>query len=156
MTLPHPVLLQEVIRDYAQRSQFRGIPAEWMCHREGLLPGCGDRLTLYLNVEEGGTRLTFEASGCLLSQASAAMMVECLQMLSLEKAQRYVSETLLALQQGESLPPPLYYLHPLLRLPSRMRCATFPWNIALKLFASISYDARTADDCPRSSGPSSR
>ena len=151
--LHDPALLRAVLEDYARQTRFRGAPATWTYHREEILPHCGDRLSLYVTRDD--TRclyLAYEASGCLLSQASAAMMVDLLQHSTLYNARLRVSSILQMFTTGESdqtsLPPPLTYLMPMLGLPTRRRCATFPWNVAHALLQAIPDDSRTPDDNP--------
>lgn len=70
-------LYQEVILDHNRRPRNFRVIAGANRHAEGYNPLCGDRLTLYLQVE--GERITdasFEGSGCAISKASASMMTE--------------------------------------------------------------------------------
>lgn len=42
-------------------------------------PGCGDVVTIYLKINQAGTaieRVTFEGSGCTISQAAASILAE--------------------------------------------------------------------------------
>jgi nitrogen fixation NifU-like protein len=44
-------------------------------------PGCGDVVTIYLNVgkDNTATRIQFESEGCTISQASTSILVEMMQ-----------------------------------------------------------------------------
>jgi nitrogen fixation protein NifU and related proteins len=70
-------LYQEVILDHNKRPRnFRAIDAPSRVAK-GHNPLCGDRLTLYVNME--GDRIAdvaFEGSGCAISKASASLMTE--------------------------------------------------------------------------------
>jgi nitrogen fixation protein NifU and related proteins len=70
-------LYQEVILDHNKRPRnFRVIDTPTRVAR-GHNPLCGDRLTLYLNMD--GDRIAdvaFEGSGCAISKASASLMTE--------------------------------------------------------------------------------
>jgi nitrogen fixation protein NifU and related proteins len=70
-------LYQEVILDHNKRPRnFRAIERPTRMAK-GHNPLCGDRLTLYLNLE--GDRIAdvaFEGSGCAISKASASLMTE--------------------------------------------------------------------------------
>jgi nitrogen fixation protein NifU and related proteins len=70
-------LYQEVILDHNKRPRnFRMIESPTRVAK-GHNPLCGDRLTLYLNIE--GDRIAdvaFEGSGCAISKASASLMTE--------------------------------------------------------------------------------
>jgi nitrogen fixation protein NifU and related proteins len=70
-------LYQEVILDHNRRPRnFRMIESPTRVAK-GHNPLCGDRLTVYLNIE--GNRIAdiaFEGSGCAISKASASLMTE--------------------------------------------------------------------------------
>ena len=72
-------LYQEVILDHYKRPRnFRRIE-DGARHVEGHNPLCGDRLTVYAQVENGVVKdLSFEGSGCAISTASASLMTESL------------------------------------------------------------------------------
>jgi len=69
-------LYQEVILDHNRRPRnFRTI--EGGQRAEGFNPLCGDRLTVYVRIENGViTDASFQGSGCAISKASASMMTE--------------------------------------------------------------------------------
>jgi nitrogen fixation NifU-like protein len=74
-------LYQEVILDHSKNPRnFREI-AEPTHQAKGHNPLCGDRLTLFLRVDEktGEIRdVAFKGAGCAISTASASMMTEAL------------------------------------------------------------------------------
>ncbi len=72
-------LYQEVILDHNRRPRnFRAIEGASR-HAEGYNPLCGDRLSLYLQVEGDVIRdAAFQGSGCAISKASASMMTDSL------------------------------------------------------------------------------
>ena len=69
-------LYQEVILDHnRQPRNFRVL--EGGRRAEGYNPLCGDRLIVYLRVEDGTIRdVAFHGSGCAISKASASLMTE--------------------------------------------------------------------------------
>ena len=72
-------LYQEVILDHNKSPRnFRRLDeADRVC--EGFNPLCGDRLTVFLDLE--GDRIkqvTFEGTGCAISRASASLMTDAL------------------------------------------------------------------------------
>ena len=72
-------LYQEVILDHSKKPRnFREI--ENASHdAKGHNPLCGDRLSLYIVVEDGVIRdVAFKGAGCAISTASASMMTEVL------------------------------------------------------------------------------
>lgn len=72
-------LYQEVILDHSKNPRnFREI--EHASHdAKGHNPLCGDRLSLYIVVEDGVIKdVSFKGAGCAISTASASMMTEAL------------------------------------------------------------------------------
>jgi nitrogen fixation protein NifU and related proteins len=72
-------LYQEVILDHNRRPRnFRVL--EGATHQaEGYNPLCGDRLELFLTIDDGViTDVGFLGSGCAISKASASIMTDCL------------------------------------------------------------------------------
>lgn len=75
-------------------------------------PVCGDRVTLYLRVEDDVIDdIGFEGRGCIISQASASMLCEELVGKSVAEAQAFDDHQMLALL-GTTLAP------------GRIKCAT--------------------------------
>ena len=80
-------LYQEVILDHNRRPRnFRTIEGANR-HAEGYNPLCGDRLSLYLKVEDGMIKdASFQGSGCAISKASASMMTDSVKGKTLSEA----------------------------------------------------------------------
>ena len=72
-------LYQEIIVDHNRHPRnFREIPDADRT-ADGDNPLCGDRLTVYVNVQEGVIRdIGFVGNGCAISTASASLMTEAL------------------------------------------------------------------------------
>ncbi len=72
-------LYQEVILDHHKKPRnFRRLE-DANKKAEGFNPLCGDKISLFLKVEDGVVRdVGFVGSGCAISTASASMMTECL------------------------------------------------------------------------------
>jgi len=72
-------LYQQVILDHHKKPRNYRKLENGNRKAEGYNPLCGDRLTLYLKVENGiVTDVGFEGSGCAISTASASMMTDSL------------------------------------------------------------------------------
>jgi len=70
-------LYQEVILDHNKKPRNHGKLDDANRELEGYNPLCGDRLTIYLRVEDGVVQAVgFEGSGCAISTASTSMMTE--------------------------------------------------------------------------------
>ncbi len=83
-------LYQEVILDHNKRPRnFRAI--EDGQKAEGYNPLCGDRVTVYLRVEDGRiVDASFQGSGCAISKASASLMTDSVKGKTLQEAGRAV------------------------------------------------------------------
>jgi nitrogen fixation NifU-like protein len=72
-------LYQEVILDHSKNPRNYRVPEGASLQAKGYNPLCGDRITLYANVEGGVIKsLGFQGAGCAISTASASMMTEAL------------------------------------------------------------------------------
>ena len=72
-------LYQEVILDHYRSPRNSRILEDANRSAEGYNPLCGDRLTVYVRLADGVIEgVSFEGSGCAISQASASVMTEVL------------------------------------------------------------------------------
>ena len=72
-------LYQEVIFDHNRRPRNFGRLEGANRQAEGFNPLCGDKLTLYLKVNDGVVEdVSFEGLGCAISTASASLLTEAL------------------------------------------------------------------------------
>jgi nitrogen fixation NifU-like protein len=80
-------LYQEVIIDHAKRPRNFRQPSGANRTVEGYNPLCGDKVTLYLAVEDGRiVDAGFRGSGCAISTASASMLTEAVKSKSVAEA----------------------------------------------------------------------
>ena len=70
-------LYQQVILDHQKKPRnFRALPIAHR-HAEGFNPLCGDKVQLFLKMENGVIQdVGFQGTGCAISTASASMMTE--------------------------------------------------------------------------------
>ena len=83
--------LQEVYRqqvlEHSRSPHNFGCPADFNRHAQGFNPLCGDKVTVCLTVSDDKiASLNFEGSGCAISIASASMMTDALQGLTVDEA----------------------------------------------------------------------
>lgn len=72
-------LYQEVILDHTKHPRNFRVIENASHDAKGENPLCGDRLSLYVLVEDGVIRdVSFKGAGCAISTASASMMTEAL------------------------------------------------------------------------------
>lgn len=125
-------LYRDVILAHNKRPQnFRTIDGG--SRAEGANPLCGDRLTVYVRVENGTIRdAAFQGFGCAIAIASASLMTESVKGKTVADAQALFERFL----QMITAPPeaPVDDLRELSafggvrRFPARVKCATLPWQ----------------------------
>jgi nitrogen fixation NifU-like protein len=125
-------LYQEVIFDHNRNPRHSGRLADANRSAQGFNPLCGDRVTLYLKVDEGGVirDIGFEGSGCAISVASTSLMTEALVGRTIEEAEALFSR-FHDMMMGEADPEDLGKLQALSgvkEFPSRIKCATLGWH----------------------------
>jgi nitrogen fixation protein NifU and related proteins len=136
-------LYQELILDHTKRPRNFGRLENATCKADGHNPLCGDKLTLFLEVENDVVKdVRFQGSGCAISTASASMMTE-----SIKGKTRAETETLferfhqmltgpdgVELEENDELGK-LVVFSGVREFPVRVKCATLAWhtlNAALK------------------------
>jgi nitrogen fixation NifU-like protein len=128
-------LYQEVIADHNRNPRnFR-----WMKDANrmaiGVNPLCGDKLTVYLKVDEQDnvSDVSFEGSGCAISMSSASIMTQMLKGNNIEEAQRIFSAFHDAVTKEDQQPDvaslgKIGVLAGVRAYPSRVKCATLSWH----------------------------
>lgn len=127
-------LYQEVILDhYKAPRNFGPLPGA-TAQAEGHNPLCGDRVTVYLQIEGDIVRaVRFEGSGCAISTASASVMTDALTGRSRAEVEALFG-AFHALVRGEPAPagsPPLGKLAVFSGVsdyPTRVKCAVLVWH----------------------------
>ena len=81
-------LYQELILDHGRRPRNFGVLDDANRSAAGDNPMCGDRITVFLNVDDDGIirQATFDGRGCAISTASASMMTEIVKGKSVDEA----------------------------------------------------------------------
>ena len=128
-------LYQEMILDHNRSPRNFGYLPGASHRAEGFNPLCGDRISLFLNMETGTIKnLSFRGSGCAISRASASLMTEALKGQDADTVEKYF-EGFHAMVTGE--PRKEGGLRDLGKLavfsgvrdyPVRVKCATLPWH----------------------------
>ena len=132
MTSDLRTLYQDVIVDHSKHPRnFRTLEAGRKA--DGFNPLCGDRLTVYVQIDNGVIKdVSFEGLGCAIAIASASLMTESVIGKTLAESdalfarvQRMVGASPDATvdELGE-----LSALAGVRRFPVRVKCATLPWH----------------------------
>ncbi|HET6450639.1 MAG TPA: SUF system NifU family Fe-S cluster assembly protein [Spirochaetia bacterium] len=131
-------LYQEIIMDHYRsprgKANLDHVP-QAMAHEN---PTCGDTIKLELTVGDSGRveRVRFDGKGCAISTASASLMTETLQGLSVSEA-RERADTFIKALRGDIPASVLDSLGDLAAFkglasfPVRVKCATLAWHAAL-------------------------
>ena len=126
-------LYQEVILDHHKRPRnFRKLETANR-QAEGYNPLCGDKVSLYLKVENGILRdIGFQGSGCAISTASASMMTEIVKGQTLHDADAAAKGFTERMASREPPPQELEQdvdaLQGVKKYPARVKCALLPWT----------------------------
>jgi nitrogen fixation NifU-like protein len=126
-------LYQEVILDHNRRPRnFRALP-DANRSAEGHNPLCGDRVTVFLRVEEDRVQgISFQGSGCAISTASASLMTEALRGRTVAEAHALFNGFRHLVTKGAEADPPdlgkLAVFSGVREFPIRVKCATLPWH----------------------------
>ncbi|MEO8429976.1 MAG: Fe-S cluster assembly sulfur transfer protein SufU [Acidobacteriota bacterium] len=140
-------LYQEVILDHGKRPRnFRELETANR-QAEGYNPLCGDRETVFLQLEGDVVRdIAFQGAGCAISTASASMMTESLKGKSRPEAEA-LFQRFHDLITGQSNAPAdapelgkLEVFSGVREYPVRIKCATLPWHT---MRSALNGEART-------------
>lgn len=124
-------LYQEIILDHGKQPRnFRKIERDCVI-QEAHNPLCGDRLTLYLRMQDGKIDdIAFEGQGCAISVASASIMTETLKGKTLHEAGKLYSQfkdNVTGQSDNQDIGK-LSVLSGVKAFPSRVKCATLAWH----------------------------
>lgn len=124
-------LYQETIFDHYRQPRNFGQLDRANRRAEGYNPLCGDKVTLYLRVEDGVIRdASFEGFGCAISTASASLMTESLKGKREEEALHLLGkfhDLVTGIATAEDLGK-LAVLAGVREFPQRVKCATLAWH----------------------------
>ena len=128
-------LYQEVILEHSKAPRNFRILRDADHHAEGFNPLCGDRLTVYIDMEGDAIRdISFQGSGCAISKASASMMTQCVKGRSKQEVDQLFDgfRRLVTGQRngegGSSELGKLAAFSGVSEYPVRVKCATLPWH----------------------------
>ena len=128
-------LYQDIVIDHSSRPRnFRKLEGANRT-AEGFNPLCGDKINLYLSVEDDLiTDVGFVGAGCAISKASSSMMTESIKGQKVEDARKiFAAFRGMITQQSEGEPDSellgdLEVLEGVSAYPARIKCATLAWH----------------------------
>ena len=125
-------LYQEIILDHSKRPRNCHAMDDANRKAEGYNPLCGDKLKLYLKVEDDVVKdVSFVGTGCAISTASASLMTESLKGKSREEALKLLERFHELLTTDSPVSQELGKLVVFCGVrdyPARVKCATLAWH----------------------------
>jgi nitrogen fixation NifU-like protein len=143
-------LYREVILDHNKRPRnFRAIANGRRA--VGFNPLCGDRLTVFLEVENGRIRdAAFQGSGCAISKASASLMTESIKGKTIEQANELFERFHRMITQApDDVVDDLGKLSVFAgvrQFPLRVKCASLAWHALHSAIAAPRENAENAEN----------
>ncbi|MEK7747386.1 MAG: Fe-S cluster assembly sulfur transfer protein SufU [Elusimicrobiota bacterium] len=132
-------LYRDVLLDYYRSQAHKGSVKRPDLSAHGINPVCGDEVELTMSHKAGVLReVRYRGRGCVISQASSAMMSEAVEGKSLKEARALAGAFKAFLLEGasaDSLPPDLEEakaLDGVRKFPVRIKYALLGWNTLLQ------------------------
>lgn len=127
-------LYQEVVFDHNRNPRNFRVMENANRTVEGFNPLCGDKITLYVKIDDGiVSDVSFQGQGCAISTASASLMTDIIKGKSEAEAER-LFETFhrITTSQDEAINldelGKLAVLAGVRAYPARVKCATLAWH----------------------------
>jgi len=131
-------LYQEIILDHNKNPKNYGELENYNYTSEGYNPLCGDRLNIYLQIEDQKIKdIRFVASGCAISKASASVMTTVLKGKSIEEAKELFKkfQKLITTNAGDEPDFKEYgklaVFAGVREFPTRVKCASLGWHTVI-------------------------
>jgi nitrogen fixation NifU-like protein len=127
-------LYRDVIVDHNRNPRNFGKLEPADAHADGHNPLCGDRLTIYINLDGERVReVKFEGAGCAISVASASLLTEAVRGKSRDEIKALFDDVHALLTQQETTVDPaklgkLAALSGVREFPARVKCASLCWH----------------------------
>jgi nitrogen fixation protein NifU and related proteins len=127
-------LYQEVILEHSKAPRNFRRPAVVNQEAEGFNPLCGDRCSVFLDVEDGAIKdIGFQGSGCAISRASASMMTQMVKGKTKAEA-AHLFDRFHSLVTGKGKAGgtddlgKMAVFSGVSKFPARVKCATLAWH----------------------------
>ena len=136
-------LYSQIITEHGHATHNRGNLAHATVSLQGENPSCGDALSLSLRVADARIKdACFTGSGCLISLASASIMIDLVKGKTPAEALR-LADAFFSMIHAEALPDEVLEalqdaaaLQGVAKLPSRAKCATLAWRTLVQALAA--------------------
>ena len=132
-------LYQDIILEHGKSPRNLGKCEGYNHDAKGYNPLCGDKVHVYLKLDNGKTveGLTFEGEGCAISLASASIMTELVKGKSFDEAKDIMNAFLKMIKNTSEIQSnhldndqktKLMSLSGVKQFPMRVKCATLSWH----------------------------
>ena len=132
-------LYQEIILDHGKNPRNLGKFENFNKDAKGHNPLCGDKVHIYLKVDENKkiSDIKFEGHGCAISMASASIMTELMKDKDEKDVNELIEDFLKMIKDNPDLKSnliseddktKLMSLSGVKKYPMRVKCATLPWH----------------------------
>jgi len=132
-------LYQDIILEHGKSPRNFGKCEKYTHQAKGYNPLCGDKVQIYLKLNEGDKveDLSFEGSGCAISIASTSIMTELVKEKSVESAKKIVIDFLNMIKKTSEIKSKdldedekikIMSLSGVKQYPMRVKCATLAWH----------------------------
>ena len=127
-------LYRNLILDHAREPRHFGKLDQPTHEARGVNRLCGDKLRIYLRVEDGAVSdVSFAGVGCAITIASASLLTQVLKGMSTQDALAFSDRLMQRLTAGQNDdsnfdPGALRALEGVREYPARVKCATLPWQ----------------------------
>ena len=133
-------LYSEVVLDYARNDKYKG-RIEGALQERDRNESCGDEVNLFVKYENGKVvDARYEGVGCIVSQASAAMLVKIIKGKTKEEIKE-IMDNVKKMMKGEPFNEDvlgdLVVFSGISGIPQRSKCFYLAWSVLERIYAKI-------------------
>jgi len=147
-------LYQEIILDHGKNPRNLGKFENFNKDAKGHNPLCGDKVHLFLKLDENKTinDISFEGEGCAISMASASILTDLMKGKKEKEVKEIISKFLDMIKEKDDIITPLIDEDEKLKLmslggvknyPMRVKCATLSWHALSSALDDFQKDVST-------------
>ena len=147
-------LYQEIILDHGKNPRNLGKFENFNKDAKGLNPLCGDKVHLFLKLDENKNvnDISFEGEGCAISMASASIMTDLMKGKSEKEAKEIIDKFLDMIKEKDDIntnlleedeKTKLMSLGGVKNYPMRVKCATLSWHALSSALDDFQKDVTT-------------
>ncbi len=147
-------LYQEIILEHGKNPKNLGKFENFNKDAKGHNPLCGDKVHIYLKVDENKkiSDIKFEGEGCAITMASTSIMTELMKEKSELEVKELIEDFLNMIKKNPEIKSKninnddkikLMSLSGVKKYPMRVKCATLPWHTLISAMSNKSEEVNT-------------